>query len=264
MTLESKKVDKGEGREQQERNLIDLAEDGSGERSHRRAVSLATASHRESPLPRSTSEAAIPIDEVDPWSSFSPTNSTFYTPSTPLDAPLVDIPESVPTLRSRTVDIVRIPSSQLRFFPKPPRPPDSSRTSIDSGPRDSQQPPPPLSIQNDLHFSHDTVPRTKSSGASVRLRPPTTTPSTGTGLADKFSNLFFIPPPPPGGLALAPSKRASPRMSLDSSRASPRGSTTGSPRLVPVRPAEEVEMLLRARRGSEDTVKLNGQRRKLD
>lgn len=170
------------------------------------------------------------IDMVDEATS-APGASGSSLNSSPLEAP------------SRTVDIVRIPSSQLRFFPKPPRPPDSSRTSFD-GPRPD---PTPLSIQNDLIFSHEPTSRNVS-GNTVRLRPPTTTLSSGTGLANKFSNLFYIPPPPQG-LAVT-SARASARTSLDSA------GSTGS-----TRPVEEVEMLLRFRKGSEDTVK---ERRKLD
>lgn len=60
-----------------------------------------------------------------------------------------------------------------------------------------------------------------------------------------------------------PRSRPNPaRISLDSARSSPRGSvrgsTAGSPTIEAARPAEEVEMMLRDRRGSAETLRVNG------
>ncbi|KAI9634166.1 uncharacterized protein MKK02DRAFT_38838 [Dioszegia hungarica] len=294
VTLAPKNPGNRKGREREVTpNLIDLTDDSAEmEKGHRRAVSMAVATQSPSlwkpQMTRSTSEAALSGEDVDPWSSFSPIASAHSTggwgdtlderPPSPPSLPHMEPAAGPP--HTRTVDIVRIPSSQLRFFPKPPKPPDSSRTSFDSGPRppsslrpivpSSSPPLPPLSIQNDLNFSHETAPSRKSSltassgGSMVRLRPPTSAPSSGTGLADKLSNFFFIPPPPAGGLSVPPPRsRPNPaRISLDSARSSPRGSvrgsTAGSPTIEAARPAEEVEMMLRDRRGSAETLRVNG------
>lgn len=267
--------------------------------------------------------AALAVEEFDPWTEGpGPPEPSHKHPSLPLNG--TASPDSLETRsinsadtarppgsepgtghqeEGRTVDIVRIPASQLRFFPKAPRQSttDSSRTSLDSGPRSgsalrplSQPVPtamPPLSIQNDLHFSHDPPPSTHKSTRSVRLRPPTSAPSSGTGLADKLSNLFYVPPPPSGGLSAPPPILPPPprqprvsRPSLDSSsaRSSPRlgrsarSSAAGSPTRLAM---DELELQSRettapaqgavaGRRGSADTFKVkrsgNGERRKLD
>lgn len=279
-------------------DLIDLDEDEVG-RGHRRAASAAFPSlagevrRQEKGIQRSFSDMTFQVDELDPWSNGDTSMSPFteYTPpswavepvETPLKPSSPDLLE--PKSQSRTLDIVRIPSSQLRFFPKQHRTSDSTRSSFESGSRSSLRPltstsslpsQPPLSIQNDLNFSHEPSPVRKSSAGktgTVRLRPPSATPSNTTpgGLADKLSNFFFIPPPPPGGLSIPPPRppvSGRPRMSLDSARSSTRGSTTSSPTRKPV---DELEMFSRERRGSVETLKTsNGvgrrgsERRKLD
>lgn len=120
---------------------------------------------------------------------------------------------------SRILDVVRIPASQLRFFPSAKQNPGSSRTSFDSSASASRTslqitradlaissipssdgP----SISNDMHFPDPgstgggLPPKPRSKSTMVRLRPPTSGELPPTSLANRISNLFSVAPPPPG------------------------------------------------------------------
>lgn len=146
-------------------------------------------------------------------------------------------PEPHPA-HAMTLDIVRIPASQLRFFPKVRKPPDRTpRTSLDRDLRRTsltQQRQTRLtedgpSIQNDLMtlprpLRPDSPPKPKPSKShTVRLRPPTAGPSITTNtLADKLSQFFVVAPPPPQpawGTAVS-SGLVKPRRSMDSATSS--------------------------------------------
>lgn len=125
----------------------------------------------------------------------------------------------------RIVDVVRIPNSQLRFFPRPQKPPDTSRRSLEqdmrrvslergarrsaslklNGPK----------ISNDLSTLpppyKPAQPKEQANGSRmVRIRPGSTGTTTGNTLlkastsagaiaeniASRFSSFFDIPPPP--------------------------------------------------------------------
>ncbi|ORY33371.1 hypothetical protein BCR39DRAFT_557059 [Naematelia encephala] len=96
--------------------------------------------------------------------------------------------------RTRVLDIVRIPNSQLRFFPKAQR--IEPRRSFDRSRRSTG-----ASIANDLRTLPSPLkppdPRPKSN--MVRLRPPTTQKplNTSSGIANRLSSLFIVPAPPP-------------------------------------------------------------------
>jgi len=141
----------------------------------------------------------------------------------------------------RILDVVRIPNSQLRFFPKPKPPDITPRHSLDydlrrrsldrpqsrhSRRRSSADGP---SIQNNLRTlprplqtpkppAPPPLPKTNN---IVRLRPPTATKplATSNNLANRLSSLFVVPPPPLDS-RISPPSRTRPRMSLESARSS--------------------------------------------
>ncbi|KAK1921973.1 hypothetical protein DB88DRAFT_376069 [Papiliotrema laurentii] len=129
----------------------------------------------------------------------------------------------------RIVDVVRIPNSQLRFFPRPQKPPDNERRSLEydmrrasiegqvrrshsmlapSNHRRTSGP----SIQNDLHTlpppyqPPSSRPTASSKSNMVKIRPTGSSsvgsmsslvPSiSGLAIADKLTSFFNIPPPP--------------------------------------------------------------------
>lgn len=146
----------------------------------------------------------------------------------------------------RILDIVRIPRSQLQFFPKQ-KPPDP-RKSLDSPLRNStsyssrhqsrrasQQSDGP-SISNDLSTLPSPLqPRIptpqKPVSKVVRLRPPSgfapgpIAPSATDTFVNRLSSLFTVPPPPPTTSQLFGSRK----ISLTSANPSKAGSGTSSP-----------------------------------
>ena len=126
----------------------------------------------------------------------------------------------------RILDVVRIPNSQLRFFPRPQKPPDTKerrsmeqdmrRMSIEENARrssnvngDTGRASGP-SIKNDLSTLplplQPAVSKLPLQKGMVKIRPsesignlsslvPTLTSSTSS-IADKFTSFFNIPPPP--------------------------------------------------------------------
>lgn len=127
----------------------------------------------------------------------------------------------------RILNIVRLPGSQLQFFPKGQQPEDSKN----AGHRPSVPSVRPHSgaIRNNLHT---LPPPLKSSQASltpsttskvVRLRPPTKSsqrqPETSSNVTSRLSSLFNIPPPstPSHVRTASDSGYSSPRFSRQSS-----------------------------------------------
>ena len=115
---------------------------------------------------------------------------------------------------SRILDVVRIPASQLRFFPSSKPTPGSSRTSFDSSsaasraslqithsdvthPKSDTSGP---SITNEMHYNDSAglPPKPRGKSTMVRLRPPASGELPPTTLVNRISNFFAIPPPPPG------------------------------------------------------------------
>jgi hypothetical protein len=146
----------------------------------------------------------------------------------------------------RILDIVRIPRSQLQFFPKQ-KPPDP-RKSLDSPLRNSHSnasrhlPRRPSdqrdgpSISNDLSTLPSPLqPRvptpSKPVSKVVRLRPPSgftpgpITPTITDNFVNRLSTFFSVPPPPPTTSQLFGSRRTS----LGSANPSKAGSGTSSP-----------------------------------
>ena len=142
----------------------------------------------------------------------------------------------------RILDIVRIPRSQLQFFPKQ-KPPDP-RKSLDSPLRNShthlsrrasdQRDGP--SISNDLSTLPSPLqPRiptpSKPVGKVVRLRPPNgftpgpIAPTAADTFVNRLSSLFTVPPPPPTTSHLFGGRRTS----LASANPSKPGSGASSP-----------------------------------
>jgi hypothetical protein len=124
------------------------------------------------------------------------------------------------------LDIVRIPRSQLQFFPKQ-KPPDP-RKSLDSPLRNSHSHPTRRasdqrdgpSISNDLSTLPSPLqPRiptpSKPVSKVVRLRPPNgftpgpITPTAADTFVNRLSSLFTVPPPPPTTSHLFGSRRTS-------------------------------------------------------
>ncbi|WWD19684.1 hypothetical protein CI109_104146 [Kwoniella shandongensis] len=136
----------------------------------------------------------------------------------------------------RVLDVVRIPSSQLRFFPRPQKPPDPSRASLerdrdesDGGFGDTNRrssmairrnssggaegpsivhdlstlPPPLRHSHSHSNAESDSPPKanvkTRAKTTVVRLRPPQPTQPlhSSSKLANRLSSLFTVPPPPP-------------------------------------------------------------------
>ena len=217
------------------------------------------------------------FDEYDAWIDedakpcTSPTNEVYDRTSVDTLRPdLISEDEDEPT--PRVLDVVRIPNSQLRFFPKSHKPPDASRHSLEydlrrtsiersSAPlrrRSSAEGP---SIQNNLRTlprplqpskPQPTPPLPKSSKI-VRLRPPSATaipkPSpSSNSLAHRLSSLFVVPPPPS---PLPLPARSAPRLSMES-----RSSRASSPsQAKPVQPEVVLEMHPRK---SIETTRTNG------
>lgn len=168
----------------------------------------------------------------------------------------------------RILDIVRIPRSQLQFFPKhkPPDPRKSLdsplRTITHSSRRASDQADGP-SIQNDLSTLPSPLqPRvpTPSKGSTskmVRLRPPTAiTQKSYTGpdtLVNRISSLFTVPPPPSNDLF--GSRRTS---GASANRSMPGSGTTSPARSAGL---QDVSLELRPRSSFEALPKRNGHRR---
>lgn len=172
----------------------------------------------------------------------------------------------------RILDIVRIPRSQLQFFPKhkPPDPRKSLdsplRTVTHSNRRPSDQADGP-SIQNDLSTLPSPLqPRfptpSKSgtitgNGKVVRLRPPVApTPqnySAADTLVNRISSLFTVPPPPSSDLF------GSRRTSLGSTARSTPGSGNTSPARSVGR--QDVSLELRPRSSFEGPPRRNGHHR---
>jgi hypothetical protein len=144
----------------------------------------------------------------------------------------------------RILDIVRIPRSQLQFFPKQ-KPPDP-RKSLDSPLRNShstRHPPRRASEQKDgPSISNDlsTLPSplqpriptpSKPVSKVVRLRPPNgftpgpITPTAADTFVNRLSSLFTVPPPPPTTSHLFGSRRTP----LASANPSKQGSGASSP-----------------------------------
>ena len=159
---------------------------------------------------------------------------------------------------ARILDIVRIPRSQLQFFPKQ-KPPDS-RKSLDSPLRNShihiprrasdQRDGP--SISNDLSTLPSPLqPRmptpSKPVSKVVRLRPPNgftpapTAPTAADTFVNRLSSLFTVPPPPPTTSHLFGSRRTS----LTSGNPSKPGSGASSPARSAV--GQDVSLELRPR-----------------
>ena len=211
---------------------------------------------------------AISLNEYDAWTEDEPPDGFF-----PMPNEMVYDRKSIDTLRpdsvsedegeptSRVLDVVRIPNSQLRFFPKPHKPPDTTprhsletdlrRASLERSRgthmrRSSEQGP---SIQNNLRTLprplqplKPTPPQPKSNNV-VRLRPPSAPkpvassnnvvrlrpPSapkpvvSSNNLANRLSSLFVVPSPP---LTLTTPPRPGPRLSMESRRSS-RASSPG-------------------------------------
>ena len=172
----------------------------------------------------------------------------------------------------RVLDVVRIPNSQLRFFPKPRKPPDGrARSSLEqdvrrtSHEREVRRPTGNSlgrgpSIQNDLrtlpgHFLPPPPPPPKPPKSSniVRLRPPQPQAiSASNNLADRLSSLFVVPPPPMSNQAVS---RANARLSLDSTFSSPpdsrRSSVASSPAQISAIKQPEVLLEMQPRRSVE-------------
>lgn len=162
-------------------------------------------------------------DEFDAWED----SAKEFMPSTNLSYGRASVDTTRPSLDEdrrqdtddpvdapRVLDIVRIPRSQLQFFPKH-RPPDS-RSSFESPLRPIPNRSVPRSdgpsIQNDLStlplpLQPRVPPQPKpSANKFVRLRPPTGPPSNAyvqqnaNIIANRISSLFTVPPPPDAGL----------------------------------------------------------------
>ncbi|KAK8853271.1 hypothetical protein IAR55_003974 [Kwoniella newhampshirensis] len=189
-----------------------------------------------------TSDGSRSIDGIA--QTFLPsTNVAYNRPTVDLSLPPSPEPPSIPDNQEdadptpRILDVVRIPSSQLRFFPRPHKPPDPSRASLEQdrdrgvepdgvvhqtirrgasvalrrnssgggdGPsivHDLSTLPPPL---RHSHSHTDISPpranvKTRAKTAVVRLRPPQPTRplQSSSKLANRLSSLFSVPPPPP-------------------------------------------------------------------
>ena len=171
----------------------------------------------------------------------------------------------------RILDVVRIPDSQLRFFPKPRKPPDATprhslenevrRGSLDRTAKSNNQPSSTdgPSIQNNLRnlprplqpMKPLPTPTPPKSAKIVRLRPPSIPRPSGSpnNLANRLSSLFMVPPPSPISL---PTSRSQPRLSMESTRSSNVSS--------PARPTvKQPEVVLEMHpRNSVDPAKVNG------
>ncbi|WVQ84659.1 hypothetical protein IAT38_006814 [Cryptococcus sp. DSM 104549] len=172
----------------------------------------------------------------DPAQTFMPSTNAAYErptlrsqpPALPNSSSLSSSPDgSLPNddaeSTPRVLDVVRIPSSRLRFFPRanPPDPP--SRASLD---RTSTKLPRPTRSSVDIPSNGPSIipdlatlpaplrpPHTgtlasppRKSKSMVRLRPPQQTPplQTGSALANRLSSLFTVPPPPANISPLSP------------------------------------------------------------
>lgn len=195
-----------------------------------------------------------------------------------------------PSTGVRVLDVVRIPASQLRFFPRAQRP-ESTRSSFESDLRRtsltltrratvassstrarSRQ---PSESGPEIHHDLTTLPAALQpepvkphKSTTVRIRPPTNAPASGSGsggmgngLANRLSALFVVPPPPIPGDPLLPPRRPRPRVSLDSARSSglssPRRSRRSSVASSPRQGGsviDELEMQVQSR-GSMETLK---------
>jgi hypothetical protein len=171
----------------------------------------------------------------------------------------------------RVLDIVRIPRSQLQFFPKQ-KPPDP-RKSLDSPLRKStsarQLPRRPSeladgpSIQNDLSTLPSPLqprapPSSKPVNKVVRLRPPNGSspvlPAADT-FVNRISSLFTVPPPPPVSSQLFPSRRASgPRSTPASGASSPSYSVGHQDVPLELRPRTSFEVPKRNGNGKHRTA----------
>ena len=93
----------------------------------------------------------------------------------------------------RTMDVVRIPASQLRFFPKPRKPPDSVKDTLHTiSPKHSS-----TSIHNDLKTLPAPLRPPARQTVKLRLSNPPTMPKSKSkpDLTDRLVDLFDIPPP---------------------------------------------------------------------
>jgi hypothetical protein len=190
----------------------------------------------------------------------------------------------------RVLDVVRIPASQLRFFPRAQRP-ESSRSSFESDLRrtsltltrratvasssTSARSRQPSESGPEIHHDLTTLPAAlqpepvkSHKSTTVRIRPPTNAPTPGSGsggkgngLANRLSALFVVPPPPIPGDPLLPPRKPRPRVSLDSARSSglssPRRSRRSSVASSPRQGGsviDELEMQVQSR-GSMETLK---------
>ena len=188
---------------------------------------LSSPSSPSIPSPSSTPHFGHEDNEYDQWGEAPPAISSPHRTSLVQEdlsrASLESIRPSGLTdngTEQRVVDVVRIPNSQLRFFPKrnvsisesrrTSLEQDMRRVSLERGLRRSvslRYTPPGdgPSIQNDLH----TLPaplqteKERQNGQKsnmVKIRPQgsiRTSPSTGS-LTDRLTSFFSIPPPPPG------------------------------------------------------------------
>lgn len=183
----------------------------------------------------------------------------------------------------RIVDVVRIPNSQLRFFPRPQKPPDRQsldvdmrRVSLENGLKRSvttstKQTNGP-SIQNDLHtlppvYQGATAPNGPAPAMSnmVKIRPAgsgslrasSSTNNIADTIADRITSFFHISPPPDQFATLPTSQgitRSRPPLPFNSAPSSRRGS-------VPVSPNPNVSLEMRPTKGNPRPVKSN---KKLD
>ena len=197
------------------------------------ASAEAGPSRRPSETPSSSSNGdwIDGLDDSEEWDSvraaqqfLESTNMVYDRASTDSIRPTqLELSDAEP--ERRIVDVVRIPNSQLRFFPRPQKPPDTSRRSLEqdmrrvslergarrsaslklNGPK----------ISNDLSTLpapyRPAQPKEQVNGSrTVRIRPGSTGTTTGNTLlkastsagsiaeniASRFSSFFDIPAPP--------------------------------------------------------------------
>jgi len=163
-------------------------------------------------------------NEHDEWDSVAQAKSFLQATNMTYDRSSIDsVRPSAAEMEEpeqRIVDVVRIPNSQLRFFPRPQKPPDRQsldvdmrRVSLENGLKRSvsmKQTNGP-SIQNDLHtlppvYQGATGTTTQGAPKSnvVKIRPAesrslrmsSTTNNIADTIADRITSFFTIPPPP--------------------------------------------------------------------